>query len=55
MNPNDNSDCNPVVILKVIGKLIDKAIEKASHNEFLHEEALAYELAGLFYLNKNKF
>lgn len=33
----------------------DLAIESAHKNEYLNEEALAYELAGQFYLAKNKF
>jgi predicted ATPase/serine phosphatase RsbU (regulator of sigma subunit)/tRNA A-37 threonylcarbamoyl transferase component Bud32 len=33
-------------------KLYDKAIAGAKENKYLHEEALAYELAGQFYLEK---
>ncbi|MDE3252393.1 MAG: GAF domain-containing protein, partial [Bacteroidota bacterium] len=44
--------------LRVLGNLnmarmvYDKAIEGASNNDYIHEEALAYELAGKFYLEQ---
>jgi len=34
--------------------LYDQAIQLAKDNEYLNEEALAYELAGRFYLSQNK-
>ena len=47
-------------VCKVIGdykqaiEYYDKAIDLANENEYLNEEALAYELAGKFYFQKNK-
>ncbi|MEI7993703.1 MAG: adenylate/guanylate cyclase domain-containing protein [Methylococcaceae bacterium] len=44
--------------LRILGKLsdarmvYDKAIEGASNNDYIHEEALAYELTGKFYLEQ---
>jgi len=44
--------------LRVLGKdslarsVYDKAIEAASNNRYIHEEALAYEVAGRFYYQK---
>ncbi|MBI4651072.1 AAA family ATPase [Candidatus Desantisbacteria bacterium] len=35
-------------------KLYDQAIEMANKNEFIHEEALGYELAGKFYLKNGR-
>ena len=59
MNFGHKADLVQAELLRVKGKTsearawYDKAIEGASKNEYIHEEALACELAGKFYIGKN--
>jgi histidine kinase len=59
MNFAHKADLIEAELLRVRGKVneartwYDKAIAGASTHEFLHEEALGYELAGRFYLDQN--
>ena len=59
MNFGHKADLIQAELLRVTGKIsearswYDKAIEGASKNEYIHEEALACELAGKFYISQN--
>ena len=58
MNYQHKHDLIDAERLRVLGKfndarlVYDKAIEGASMNDYIHEEALSYELAGKFYLEQ---